>query len=122
MTGKFGVGGDFMTGMVMMCARPPFFLTTLRVGGPTRAGRPGRRAKGRHISESASGNENPEQEGVDIVLDRSLGDSCCVGKLLCASVVAPAGFLAGWAAIKLSGVPFCAGGARHHRHAGLHVL
>ena len=29
MTGKFGVDGDFMTGMVM-CARTPFFLTTNR--------------------------------------------------------------------------------------------
>ena len=31
MTGKFGVDGDFMTGMVM-CARTPFFLTTAQEG------------------------------------------------------------------------------------------
>ena len=56
MTGKFGVGGDFLTRMVM-CTRTPFFLTT-RVGteGRSQMGR----CKELAISGATVGNDQPE--------------------------------------------------------------
>ena len=57
-----------------------------------RARRPGRRARGPHISSLASGIGNSEQEGVAIWEFVNLSACCCAGKLWCGSLVAESGF------------------------------